>query len=144
MSNFIQDLSQLCAPLRQRLKINLILWNEEHTKIVETVKSKAKTLPCLALADPQAFKIVETDASVIGYGGILKQKDGSNKILVRYTSGTWNNAQLNYRIIKKEILSIVLCISKFQDDLLNQEFLLKVDCKSAKSVLQKEDRKSVV
>ena len=138
MSDFLKDISQLCAPLRQRLKMNLILWNEEHTKIVETVKSKAKTLPCLALADPQAFKIVETDASVIGYGGILKQKDGSNKILVRYTSGTWNNAQLNYSIIKKEILSIVLCISKFQDDLLNQEFLLRVDWKSTKSILQKD------
>ena len=31
-----------------------------------------------------------------------------------------------------------MCISKFQDDLLNQEFLLRVDCKSAKSVLQKD------
>ena len=58
--------------------------------------------------------------------------------MVRYTSRTWNNAQLNYSTIKKEILSIVLSISKFQVDLLNQEFLLRVDCKSAKSVLQKD------
>ena len=59
-------------------------------------------------------------------------------MLVRYTSGTWNNAQLNYNTIKKEILSIVLCISKFQDDLLNQEFLLRVDCKYVKLVLLKD------
>ena len=58
--------------------------------------------------------------------------------MVRYTSRTWNNAQLNYSTIKKEILSIVLSISKFQVDLLNQEFLLRVDCKSAKSGLQKD------
>ncbi|KAG5253016.1 CTV [Salix suchowensis] len=38
----------------------------------------------------------------------------------------------------KEILSIVLCITKFQSDLLNQKFLLRVDCKSAKEVLQKD------
>ena len=56
-------------------------------------------------------------------------------MLVRYTLGTCNNAQLNYSTIKKEILSIVLCISKFQYDILNQEFLLRVDCKYAKSVL---------
>ena len=31
-----------------------------------------------------------------------------------------------------------MCISKFQDDLLNQEFLLRVDCKSVKLVLQKD------
>ena len=89
MSNFIRDLSQLCAPFRQKLKKNLVPWNEDHTKIV---KSKVKTLPCLALANPEAFKIVETDASNIGFGGILKQKVDNQERLVRYTSGTWNNA----------------------------------------------------
>ena len=70
--------------------------------------------------------------------GGAREKCGSTERLVRYTSRTWNNAQLNYSTIKKEILSIVLSISKFQVDLLNQEFLLRVDCKSAKSVLQKD------
>ena len=60
------------------------------------------------------------------------------QFIIMYTLGTWNNAQLNYNTIKKEILSIILCISKFQDDILNQEFLLRVDCKSVKSVLQKD------
>ena len=141
--DFIQDLNQLYAPLRQRLKKNLVPWNEDHTKVVKIVKSRVKTLPCLALAAPEAFKIVETDASNIGYGGILKQRMDNQEKLVRYTSGTWNNVQLNYNTIKKEILSIVLCISKFQDDLLNQTFLLRVDCKSAKLVLQK-DVKNIV
>ena len=72
MSDFIQDLSQLCAPLRQSLKKDPVPWNEDHTQIVKIVKSRVKTLPCLALADPKAFKIVETDASDISYGGILK------------------------------------------------------------------------
>jgi hypothetical protein len=37
-----------------------------------------------------------------------------------------------------EILSIVLCITKFQSDLLNQKFLLRIDCKSAKYILKKD------
>ena len=94
--------SQLFALLRQGLKKNLVPWNEEHTKIVKTVKSKVKTLPCLALANPKVFKIVEIDASNIGYGGILKQKDGNQEKLVRYTSRTWNNVKLNYSTIKKK------------------------------------------
>ena len=72
MSNFLKDISQLYAPLRQRLKKNSSPWNEEHTKIVKTVKSRVMTLPCLALVDLEAFKIVETDASHIGCGGIFK------------------------------------------------------------------------
>ena len=50
--------------------------------IVKTAKSRVKTLPCLALANLEAFKIVETDASDIGYGGILKQRDGNQEKLV--------------------------------------------------------------
>lgn len=39
--------------------------------------------------------IVETDASDIGYGGILKQRvdTTSPEQLVRFTSGVWNTAQ---------------------------------------------------
>ena len=40
--------------------------------------------------------------------------------------------------IKKENLAIVLCNSKFQDDLFNKKFLLRIDCKSAKEILQKD------
>ena len=35
-------------------------------------------------------------------------------------------------------LIIVLCISKFQSDLLNQKFFIRIDCKSAKHVLEKD------
>ena len=42
--------------------------------------------------------------------------------------GIWTPTQINYSTIKKEILSIVLCISKFQSDLLNPKFLIRIDC----------------
>ena len=43
-----------------------------------------------------------------------------------------------YSSIKKEILLGVLCISKFQDDLLCKKFLLWIDCKSTKEIFQKD------
>ena len=45
---------------------------------------------------------------------------------------------MNYSTGKKEILAIVLCIQKFQSDVFNKKFLLRVDCKSAKEILQKD------
>ena len=86
------------------------------------------------------FKIVEIDASNIGYGGILKQvaKNDAKEQIVRFHSGSWSTTLQNYSTIKKEILSIILCVSKFQNDLFNQKFLIQVDCKSAKEVLQKD------
>ena len=88
VSDFNQDLSQLCASLRQKLKKNFVPWNKDHTKVVKIVKSRVKTLSCLALADPDAFKSVEIDSSDIGYGGILKQKINNQEKLGRYTSRT--------------------------------------------------------
>jgi hypothetical protein len=115
-------------------------WTEEHTQAIKKIKAKVKCLPCLALANPKYFKIVETDASNIGYGGILKQiiPETSKEVLVRFTSGKWNNTQTKYSTIKKEMLSIIKCISKFQSDLLNQKFLLRIDCSSAKSIIEKD------
>ena len=107
--------------------------------IVDALKyifqSTVKTLPCFGL---ETFEIVKTDASDIGYGMILKQTIGNLELLVRYTSGIWNTTQPIHNTIKKEILSIILCISKIQNDFLNQEFLLRIDYKFAKSVLQKD------
>ncbi|KAL6335940.1 hypothetical protein AAG906_003565 [Vitis piasezkii] len=71
--------------------------------IVENIKSRVKTLPCLSLANPEAFKIVKTNASDIAYGWILKQRIDNQKKLVRYTSGTWDITQLIHDIIKKKI-----------------------------------------
>ena len=134
--DFYRDMRKQCKPLFDRLKSNPPPWSDVHTSLVQKIKSHVKTLPCLGIPIVGAFKIVETDASDIGYGGILKQRVSpeSPEQIVHFYSGIWNNAQLNYSTVKKEILSIVLCISKFQSDLLIQKFLLRIDCKSAKYV----------
>lgn len=49
----------------------------------------------------------------------------------------WSGPQENYSTVKKEILTIVLCIQNFQEDIFNKKFLLPVDCKCAKEILQK-------
>ena len=82
-------------------------------------------MPCLGIPSNNAFKIVETDAFEIGFGGILKQlvSLGSPEQIIRFYSRSWNSAQSNYSTVKKKkILSVVLCITKFQSNLLNQRF----------------------
>ena len=53
-----------------------------------------------------------------------KSQFGQSEQIIRFHSGTWSQSQNNYSTIKKDILSIVLCINKFQYDLLNQNFLI--------------------
>ena len=56
-----------------------------HTQIIQQVKHGVQSLPSLGITHPDAFMIVEADASDIGYGGIFKQKLGTQKEqLVRF------------------------------------------------------------
>uniref|UniRef100_A0A151UGM7 Polyprotein n=1 Tax=Cajanus cajan TaxID=3821 RepID=A0A151UGM7_CAJCA len=138
VADFIPNLNNIIKALHDHLKKNPPSWSDNHTTSVKHVKKLVKNLPCLSLPIPQAFKIVETNASDLGYGGILKQKLGDKEHIVAYTSKQWNHARQNYSTVKKKVLAIGLCVSKFQSDLLNQNFLIKVDCKSAKEILQKD------
>ncbi|KAA0066179.1 Enzymatic polyprotein [Cucumis melo var. makuwa] len=59
-------------------------------------------------------------------------------MVVRYHSGIWNNAQKNYSTVKKEVLSIVLSVQKFQEDLINRDFLTRTDSKASKYIFEKD------
>ncbi|KAH1257104.1 Enzymatic polyprotein [Glycine max] len=109
-----------------------------YTQVVKDIKLKVQSIKCPYLPVSQTFKIVETDTSHIGYGGILKQRVNTQENVIAYTSKHWNSGQLKYSTVKKKVLAIVLCISKFQSDLLNQKFLIRIDYKSAKDILQKD------
>jgi hypothetical protein len=138
VADFIPNLRVVLKPLFLRLKKKPAAWSDDQTSAVKQAKSLVKSIPCLSIPHLKAFLIVETDASDAGYGGILKQRIDDKESLVRFHSGIWLGPQVNYSTIKKEILSIVLCIQKFQDDLINKTFLLRVDCKSAKEIIQKD------
>ena len=111
--NFYQDCTSDRKILNKRLKKNPFEWTKVHTKAVKDIKAKIKSLPILYVADDLAYKIVESDACNIGWGGILKQKVGKEEKVVQFSSGVWNPAEMNYSIIKKEVKETWNCISKF-------------------------------
>jgi len=86
VGDFIPNLNNIIKPLHERLKKAPPSWTVEHTQAVRKVKTLVKELPCLYLPIPQAFKIVESDASDLGYGGILKQRIDQKEQVIAYTS----------------------------------------------------------
>ena len=91
-----------------------------------------------SLVDKQTKLIIDTYASDIGYGGILKQELHRKIFIVRYHFGIWNSAQKNYSTVKKEILAIVLSVQKFQGDLTNKELLVRTYSKASKYTFEKD------
>ena len=66
VADFYPNLRTLIKHLFQRLKKNPSPWSNEHTQVVKQVKSQVKELPYLGILHPEAFPIIETDASNIG------------------------------------------------------------------------------
>ncbi|KAG5590219.1 hypothetical protein H5410_040733 [Solanum commersonii] len=101
ISLFYKNLSRDLAPLYDMLKKDHKKpWTNSLTDLVKTIKERIKSLPCLTLANPAWQKIVETDASNIGYGDlvtILKavplNKDLKELILWRIIDGMITKAR---------------------------------------------------
>ena len=68
--------------------------------------------------------VLQTDASDKYCATILKPDLGE---ICRYTSGTFNNNQINYDINKKELLAIIKGINKFEVFLLPKPFIIETD-----------------
>ena len=87
VSDYFQGLKKVCKPLYKRLEKNLPPWIDRHTMIKKIVKQ----LPCIVIPSLNTFKIVEIDASVIGYDGILKQvAKNAKEQIVRFHFGSWS------------------------------------------------------
>ena len=70
--DFCPNINHLVKILHDRLKKNPVTWSDHLTKIIYTIKKQVLKIPCLHIANPLALKIMETDASELGYGRILK------------------------------------------------------------------------
>jgi hypothetical protein len=88
-------------------------WTEAHSQAVRNIKAKAKNLPILYISDDDLPKIVETDASNIGWGAVLKQvrNEGNKKKeeIIQFASGLWQAAEKNYSALDKEIKASIKC-----------------------------------
>ena len=74
VADFYKDMRKQCKPLFDWLQSNPPPWSDVHTSLVKQIKFHVKQLPCLGIPLVDAFKIVETDASDIGYGGTLCER----------------------------------------------------------------------
>jgi hypothetical protein len=95
--------SRIIKSLHDKLRKNLVSWFDEHNKIIRQIKNQIKRIHYLHIANPLAPKIVKTNASELGYGGILKQiqiKENKEQIL-QFILAYYNHCQKNYSTIKK-------------------------------------------
>ena len=112
---FVKKFSDKAAPLNALLrKDQAWKWTQECQDAFETLKGEIASRPVSAYPDfSKPFRLY-TDASNIGLGAILAQKQDGKEKIICCASRTLNNSESNYSTTKKECLAIVWGVQVFR------------------------------
>lgn len=112
-----------------------IAQQEAHNYIIKCLTSE----PLLRIFDPSLDTELHTDASCIGYGGILLQRRGTQLGVVAYFSKRTSEHETRYHSYELETLAIVNSVKHFRVYLLGITFKIVTDCNAVKSTFTKKD-----
>lgn len=138
---FIENFSIVAAPLYALLKKEVqFVFEEKELKVFEFLKKKLAEMPILALYSPTADTEIHCDASSLGYGIILlqKQKDGMMHPIFYYSKRT-TEVESKYHSYELECLALVYGIKRFHVYLNGIKFKVLTDCESFRLTMAKKD-----
>ncbi|KAK4689460.1 putative transposase, partial [Tremellales sp. Uapishka_1] len=125
---FIEGFGTIAKPLHGLSKKDVpFLWTEKHQASFELLKSTISSAPVLRHYDPNLPCVVECDASDVALGAALSQK-GEDDVLrpVAFASRTMIDAELNYPVHDKEMLSIVYAFREWRHYLEGAQIAIEV------------------
>ncbi|MCG8624860.1 MAG: hypothetical protein MJE68_23035, partial [Proteobacteria bacterium] len=136
---FIPGFAQIAAPLHALTKKNAVFhWTPECDSAFSKLKELLTTPPVLSypVFGPQCEFVLETDASGVGLGAILAQKqvDGSTHPIA-YASRTLDSHERNYGISELETLALVWAVRYFRPYLLGHHTTVYTDHAACRSLL---------
>ena len=113
---FIENFSRKAKPLTRLTRKNVpFKWGNEQKAAFELLKRELTQPPVLAIFDPKKSCILYTDASSIGLGATLMQKDeDGHEHPIEYFSKQLNEAQENYNASELECLAVVEAVKHFE------------------------------
>ena len=125
---FVKRFSDKAAPLNHLLhKDHPWKWTRECQEAFQTLKGEIASRPVSAYPDfSKPFRLY-TDASNLGLGAILAQKQDGKEKIICCASRTLNNAETNYSTTKKECLAIVWGVQVFRPFLVATHFEILTD-----------------
>ena len=123
---FIKDFAKIAAPLNDLLKKDVTYeWDNNCEKAFTELKNKLISAPVLSIPDQSKPFTLHCDASDLAIGAVLSQDDHP----VGFTSRKLIEAELNYPVHEKELLSIVNAIKVWKHYLLGNQVIIYTDHK---------------
>lgn len=122
---FIKHYGIISKPLTDLLKKDGFQWSEMATQAMEELKEALTSAPVLALPNNCVVFVVETDACDYGIGVVLMQE--GHPI-----------AYLSKGLYDKELLALVLAVTKWAQYLMGKKFIVRTDQKALKFLLDQK------
>ena len=116
---FIKGYAKIARPLHEltsgengKRKNHRVEWTNHCKESFDTLKAICSECPVLAYADYTKPFVLHTDASTMGLGVVLyqKQEDGKERVIT-YASHTLNKSQRNYDVHKLKFLALKWAIT---------------------------------
>ncbi|KAG0438123.1 Retrovirus-related Pol polyprotein from transposon 17.6 [Dictyocoela muelleri] len=121
---YIPNLSVKILDFTDKLKKDInFKWTSEDTMKFSKIYDEIKQQILLYFPDPNKPFELETDASDRGLGAILKQEHN----MVGIYSVKFNQSELNYSIVEKEMLAIAKSLLHFKNIIFNSKVIVKTD-----------------
>ncbi|CEP12513.1 hypothetical protein [Parasitella parasitica] len=141
--NHINCFTEIVEPLLKLLKKNCnFLWSEDCENAFKHLKSAIVNAATLSFPDQTKPFYLFCDASNIGIGSTLSQKDNSGDFVPGcFYSRKLQTAEVNYPTVETELLCVVNSVAKFRKYLLDRHFTVFTD-NAATSYLFSENEPS--
>ena len=127
---FIPQFAEIALPLTNLTKKgnpNKLVWEGEHQRAFERLRSYMVSTPILRLPDLEKGFTLRTDASNVGIGAVLMQETNEIKFPIVYASKKLLPRETRYSVIERECLALVWGIKKFHMYLYGKEFQVETD-----------------
>lgn len=138
---FIGQYAILARPLSQLLRQEQqFTFGHEQRHAFEILKEKLCSAPVLRLYNPKSPTELHTDASAMGYGGCLlqKQADDGQFHPVYFISIKTTPAESKLHSYELECMAIIKCLERLRTYVLGMKFVVFTDCHAFQQTMAKK------
>ena len=123
----IPHFAEISAPLYAVTQETKLEMNSDLMKAFDALKSAMCPAAALRIPNPEQPFILETDASNVALGAVLRQGDPGESFPVAFFSIGLTKPERNYSTYERELLAVVKSCEFFRVFLLGAPFTLRTD-----------------
>ena len=125
---FIPGFADVAAPLHAlHRKQAPFVWTWEQEDAFNRLKERLLSAPVLGMPTDEGTFYLDCDASDVGLGTVLSQRQNDTEVVIAYSSRALSRAERNYDVTRRELLAIVYGLKTYKQYLLGRHFVIRTD-----------------